>query len=148
MGGGLGATSLGCQKLRNSQVKYSIVLLVILFLNCTKTNDVKNNAISCDNFHNGKFQIINYDSTITEIERIDSTQIERTIHGTNKYRIIWSSDCEYTLVPLELNIELSKKLNIKKYYFKIIDIDSNKCTFESRVDEHNGVYKGEMKKVD
>ncbi len=78
---------------------FSFFLLVILLGSCQSNN--------CEDFKVGKFEYPKEMKSDVVIERTADFQIETSEKDgyTDKYQIIWDSDCSYHLVLLETNNE-------------------------------------------
>ncbi|MEN9335975.1 MAG: hypothetical protein RLZZ500_962 [Bacteroidota bacterium] len=81
---------------------------------------------NCNNYHNGKFKLVDASSNVTYIiERKGSLQTESIVGTTDKLDFIvnWIDDCTYSLTPTKKTQEFLKSDLV--VYTKIIGITTN-----------------------
>lgn len=115
--------------------------LILLIINSAYSQN-----LSCKKFRAGKFEIY-ADTFRIELERKGNYQYEKAPFGTSKYKIEWTSECEYVLELLETTIVTIKQNIGEKYFVKIIGVKDDTYNYECRVKGVNYIDKGSITKV-
>lgn len=115
--------------------KIKQIVSCILFFSITSIFSQEETVIlDCEKFRSGKYtyQEASYKSVI--VTRNTEEQVEHELISglIVKYKIDWSSDCEYVLTQFWSNNTAVAKLNGSKIYVKIIQISGDKYKYEAR----------------
>jgi len=112
--------------------------LLVLIISCT------NEKLSPDRFKTGSFEIpAEKGYSVTQIERIDSLQIERYEKRVDTLIIHWESPFKYTLKMLHPKTALDKD----PIHVKITDIKKDSYDFEATIGDSNYKQKGTLTKT-
>jgi hypothetical protein len=117
-----------------------IFLILTSFLTRAQTLD------NCQVFKEGIFEMY-FDTVKIELERNKDYQIERSIDGSSKYKITWTSECNYELQLLETTISELKSLIGIKYYVTIYPVTDKEYRYETHVPGIPFIDKGVVKKI-
>jgi len=100
--------------------------------------------LSPDRFKTGSFEIpAEKGYSVTQIERIDSLQIERYEKRVDTLIIHWETPFKYTLKMLHPKTELDKD----PIHVKITDIKKDSYDFEATIGDSNYKQKGTLTKT-
>lgn len=109
---------------------------------------VKNTKLKCKDFKVGKFE--GFAGAIKVlIERDKNFQYEILPEGQSKYKVTWSSECEYVLELMETTVSSIKEaIPIgEKYFITIIETTEHSYVYECRTLENNYVTKNTIRKI-
>lgn len=121
---------------------YRILIFLILTFFSTKAQTPDN----CQVFKEGAF-VMYFDTVKIELERSKDCQIERSIDGSSKYKITWTSDCNYELELMETELFDLKSLIGIRYYVSIFPVTDKEYKYECRVPGVSFIDKGTVKKI-
>lgn len=84
------------------------LLIVLLFWSALPEKAVA--QVRCQDFHTGKFRI-EYNGSVTYIERDKNFQTEVSGRDKLKLKITWLDSCTYRMQPVSMSKSLKKKLS-------------------------------------
>lgn len=116
---------------------FSFFLLLILLSSCQSNN--------CEDFKVGQFEYPKEMKSDVVIERTADFQIETSEKDgyTDKYQIIWDSDCSYHLVLLETNNEFEgMKPLIDTMHVNMVEVLESSYKFKAVL--NSKVFEGQL----
>jgi|GEM_PF-4943357 len=123
-----------------------LAFLISLSLSCATKQFAQSAQLQCSKFKNGTFEQYQ-DSIRIETVRFDSIQIEKMHLGEIKYKVKWTSECEYNLELLSSTIAAFNNKIGSKYFITILSTDKSEYSYECLIGGTDFKVRGTLKKI-